>query len=470
MPRPSDLGCGRSSPCGLSENGREHHEQSRAHEAARPILDNPVEISNTSLRRHLCGSLVIHGAGWFEFDSNQAIAEHRLINQDQSIFNVSRKEIRFLVKSSRTKTDRMIRTNGTPKLASHRISGLLFGALTLPFCNMMTHAQAEGARPAALRTALVYDDVFLEHDTGAGFPESAERLRMMTKHLKAHPVSERLLWMGPDDKIDALPWILEMHDGDYVRELKRTAESGEKLVGASADNPMSKRTYEVAVKAVAGALTAVDVVMEGRVTNAFAALRPPGHHAMPDRAKGFCFFGNAAIAARYAQKRHKLERVMIVDWDVHHGDGTQEIFLKDPTVFVFNTHQYRLYPGPSGSPDIIGEGAGKGFNLNVPLTAGGGNEAVIKAYRTHLTDAFRNFKPQLLIISAGFDAHEADSLGALGWSSDVYAELTKILRALCREQGHERIVSLLEGGYSERGITEGVRHHIEALEASAEKP
>ncbi len=359
--------------------------------------------------------------------------------------------------------------NTTPNDSPFPICGLLFGLITLPFSTMASHAQTDDAKPAAFRTAVVYDDIFLEHDTGPGFPESPDRLRRLIKHLKQHPVSERLHWMKPSDQIDPMPWILEMHDEDYVKELKRTCEAGQKLVGGSADNPISKRTYEVAVKAVAAALTGVNAVMEGRVNNAFAAVRPPGHHAMPDRAKGFCFFGNAAIAARYAQKHHKLERVMIVDWDVHHGDGTQEMFLKDPTVFVFSTHQYPFYPGRSGSPDIIGEGAGKGFNLNVPLAAGSGDEAVIKAYQTQLTGAFRKFKPQLLIISAGFDAHESDPLGSLGWSSDVYAELTEILRSLCREQGHERIVSLLEGGYSERGITEGVRRHIEALEAAAKK-
>jgi acetoin utilization deacetylase AcuC-like enzyme len=224
----------------------------------------------------------------------------------------------------------------------------------------------------------------------------------------------------------------------------------------------------VATRAVAGALTAVDLVMEKKVTNAFAALRPPGHHAMPDRAKGFCFFGNAAIAARYAQKHHKLKRVMIVDWDVHHGDGTQVMFLEDPTVYFFSVHQYPLYPGPSGSPDIKGTGAGEGFNLNVGLKSGSGDKAVIKAFETDLAEAFRKFKPELLIISAGFDAHKDDPLGSLGWSSEVYAKLTEILRGLCREQGHERIVSLLEGGYSEGGITEGVRHHLEALEMKAE--
>jgi acetoin utilization deacetylase AcuC-like enzyme len=319
--------------------------------------------------------------------------------------------------------------------------------------------------PKEARTAIIYDDLFLEHDTGPRFPESPERLRWLIPHLKQHPVGGRLLWTVPDRKIDPMPWILSVHDADYVADLKKACEAGETRMQGSSDTPISKRTYEVAVGAVAGSLTAVDLVMKGRVKNAFAALRPPGHHAMPDKAKGFCFFSNAAIAARYARKHHKLERVMIVDWDVHHGDGTQAVFLADPTVFFFSTHQYPFYPGPSGSPDITGEGSGKGFNLNVPLAAGTGDEAVIRVFRNELTEAFRRFKPQLVIISAGFDAHQDDPLGGLEWSSDVYADLTGILRALCREQGHERIVSLLEGGYSERAMTEGVCRHVEALEA-----
>lgn len=340
------------------------------------------------------------------------------------------------------------------------ISHAALMAITFP-------AMIQAEETAAFRTALIHDDLFLEHDTGEGFPENPDRLRRLTKHLKQHPISGRLLWISPDKEIDPMPWILGTHDAEYVAEFERTCAAGGKHMHGSADTPVSERSYEVSVRAVAGALTAVDLVMKGRVENAFAALRPPGHHAMPDRAKGFCFFANAAIAARYAQKQHKLERVMIVDWDVHHGDGTQAIFLEDPGVFFFSTHQYPFYPGPSGAPEITGKGAGEGTNLNVPLAAGSGDEAVTKAFRTELTEAFRKFKPQLLIISAGFDAHEDDPLGALGWTSGVYAELTEILRELCREQGHTRIVSLLEGGYSERGITEGVRRHIEALAAPA---
>ncbi len=348
---------------------------------------------------------------------------------------------------------------------------LLCSAVFLSLTAVMAADNEKKAKPVpnGFRTALIYDDLFLEHDTGPGFPEHPDRLRRLTKHLKENEISKRLLWVKPDEQIDPIPWIHEMHDKKYVVELKRACDAGEKRMHESGDTPISKGTYEAATRAVAGALTAVDLVMKKKVTNAFAALRPPGHHAMPDRAKGFCFFGNAAIAARYAQKHHKLKRVMIVDWDVHHGDGTQEMFLEDPTVFFFSVHQYPLYPGPSGSPDIKGKGAGEGFNLNVPLQAGSGDAAVIKAFETDLAEAFRKFKPELLIISAGFDAYRDDPLGALGWSSEVYAKLTEILRGLCREQGHERIVSLLEGGYSKGGITEGVRRHVEALEAGMEK-
>jgi|AntRauTorckE6833_2_1112554.scaffolds.fasta_scaffold19128_2 acetoin utilization deacetylase AcuC-like enzyme len=345
----------------------------------------------------------------------------------------------------------------------------IFPSLTLvailPFLSMTSAAETEPPVPEAPRTALVHDTAFLNHETGEGFPEHPDRVRNLTGHLEQHPISKRLLWIAPDEKIDPLPWIHLLHDEKYVKAFKQTCEAGERQMHGSADTPISRESYQVALQAVTAALTAVDLVMEGEVRNAFAAVRPPGHHSMADRAKGFCFFANAAIAARYAQKHHKLERVMIVDWDVHHGDGTQSFFLEDPSVYFVSTHQYPFYPGPSGDPEITGKGPGEGFNLNIALAAGSGDAAVIEAFENQITTAFRKFEPELVIISAGFDAHEDDPLGSLGWTSGVYGKLTEILRSLCREQGHERIVSLLEGGYSERGITEGVRRHIEALEA-----
>jgi acetoin utilization deacetylase AcuC-like enzyme len=312
-------------------------------------------------------------------------------------------------------------------------------------------------------TAFVYDPVFLEHETGPGFPESPNRLRWLTAHLESLALSARLLRITPDEGLDPVPWIAEFHDKDYIEALREACRNGEKFLGRSPDSPISERSWDAAVRAVGAALSAVDAVMDGRARNAFAAVRPPGHHAMPDSAKGFCLFGNAAIAARYAQKKHGIERVMIIDWDVHHGDGTQKMTYDDPTIFCFSTHQYPFYPGSSGAADNTGEGKGKGFNLNVPLAAGGGDQAALSAFRNELTQAFRKFRPQFVIISAGFDAHEDDPLGGLGWTSAVYGQLTGIVRELCREQGHERIVSVLEGGYSKRGMTEGVAAHLEAL-------
>lgn len=314
-------------------------------------------------------------------------------------------------------------------------------------------------------TALVYDPVFLRHETGPGFPEHPDRLRRLMAHLDKSALGPRLLRLAPDPEMDPLPWIRAVHTDAYIEALRTACERGDRRMHGSPDNPISADSYRVAVRAVAGALTAVDAVMKGRARNAFAALRPPGHHAMPDRAKGFCLFGNAAIAARYAQRVHGVERVMIVDWDVHHGDGTQEIFYEDPSVFFFSTHQFPFYPGPSGAAELVGAGPGEGFNLNVPLAAGSGDAAALDAFTTRLAPAFRRFRPQLVIISAGFDAHEADPLGGLGWTSGVYADLTHIIRGLAREQGHERIVSVLEGGYSELAMTEAVRMHLEALAA-----
>lgn len=314
-------------------------------------------------------------------------------------------------------------------------------------------------------TALVYDPVFLRHETGPGFPEHPDRLRRLMAHLDESVLGPRLLRLAPDPELDPLPWIRAVHTEDYIEALRTACERGDRRMHGSPDCPISPDSYRVAVRAVGCALTAVDAVMKGRARNAFAALRPPGHHAMPDRAKGFCFFGNAAIAARYAQRAHGVERVMIVDWDVHHGDGTQAIYYEDPGVFYFSTHQYPFYPGPSGAADRTGAGPGAGFTLNVPLAAGSGDAAVREAFTGRLAPAFRAFKPQLVIISAGFDAHEADPLGGLGWTSGVYADLTHIIRGLAREQGHERIVSVLEGGYSRRALTEAVLAHLEALAA-----
>lgn len=332
----------------------------------------------------------------------------------------------------------------------------LAGAVVVA-CAVNSGYCSEAVDRADKGTIVVHDPLFLGHDTGPGFPEAPERLRWLLPEVPAE-----IAKIVPDRNIDPLPWILTVHEKDYVDDVRKACAAEEVYLG-SPDCPISRDSYDVAVRAAGATLTAVDAVMLGHARNAFAAVRPPGHHAMPDSAKGFCIFGNAAIAARYAQKKHGIGRVMIIDWDVHHGDGTQEIFYEDPSVFFFSVHQYPFYPGPSGAAENSGAGEGKGFTKNVPLAAGSGDQAVLAAFRSELTEAFRKFKPEFVIISAGFDAHEADPLGGLGWTGGVYGELTRIVRGLAREQGHERIVSVLEGGYSKRGLTEGVRAHLEAL-------
>ncbi len=333
---------------------------------------------------------------------------------------------------------------------------MLAGAVVVA-CAVNPGYCSEAVDRADKGTIVVHDPLFLGHDTGPGFPEAPERLRWLLPEVPAE-----IAKIGPDRNIDPLPWILTVHEKIYVDDARKACAAEEVYLG-SPDCPISRDSYDVAVRAAGATLTAVDAVMLGHARNAFAAVRPPGHHAMPGAAKGFCIFGNAAIAARYAQKKHGIGRVMIIDWDVHHGDGTQEIFYEDPSVFFFSVHQYPFYPGPSGAAENTGAGEGKGFTKNAPLAAGSGDQAVLAAFRSELPGAFRKFKPEFVIISAGFDAHEADPLGGLGWTGGVYGELTRIVRGLAREQGHERIVSVLEGGYSKRGLTEGVCAHLEAL-------
>jgi acetoin utilization deacetylase AcuC-like enzyme len=213
---------------------------------------------------------------------------------------------------------------------------------------------------------------------------------------------------------------------------------------------------------VGASLKAVDAVVSGTVANAFCALRPPGHHATADRGMGFCIFNNAALAARYAQRVHGLERVVIIDWDVHHGNGTQDIFYEDPGVFYFSTHQHPWYPG-SGLSHETGRGPGEGYTLNVPLPSGAGMEEIGGAFTKLFRKKMNLFRPDLVIISAGFDSREGDPLGQFTLSDADFAELTRILLDLAHETAGGRLVSLLEGGYNLTGLASAVTSHVKAL-------
>ena len=213
---------------------------------------------------------------------------------------------------------------------------------------------------------------------------------------------------------------------------------------------------------VGGATLAVDEVMQRIVANAFVAMRPPGHHATPDRGMGFCLFNSIAIAARYAQKKYGLERVLIADWDVHHGNGTQDVFYADPSVFFFSTHQSPWYPG-TGDPDETGAGPGQGTTLNCPFPAGAGREQILGAFRDRLLPAMREFRPDMVLISAGFDSRLGDPLGHFRLADADFAELTEMLLEVADQSAGGRLVSVLEGGYNLDGLTRAVAAHAAAL-------
>jgi acetoin utilization deacetylase AcuC-like enzyme len=223
-----------------------------------------------------------------------------------------------------------------------------------------------------------------------------------------------------------------------------------------ADTHVSSETYRVA-KLAAGALPVlIDAVCEGGIQTGFALIRPPGHHAESNRGMGFCIYNNAAIAARYAQKSKKAEKVLIIDWDLHHGNGTQHSFESDPTVLYFSTHQYPHYPG-TGHTEEVGQGQGKGYTVNVPLPGGQGDRDFAWIYQDILVPIARKYKPDLVLVSAGFDIYYQDPLGAMQVSEEGFAWLTKILHQLAQEVCEGRILFTLEGGYNIEGLTQGIK-------------
>jgi len=228
------------------------------------------------------------------------------------------------------------------------------------------------------------------------------------------------------------------------------------------DTPLSAESYDVALLSAGGVLAAVDAVVDGDVQHAFSCGRPPGHHATPTQAMGFCLFNNIAVAARYAQREKGLPRILIVDWDVHHGNGTQDAFYDDGDVFFFSIHQSPLYPG-SGTSAERGVGAGEGATLNAPVPAGSVDADYIAIFEETLIPVAREFSPDLVMISAGFDAHEDDPLAGVHITTDGFAQLTRLARDIAEEQCGGRIVSTLEGGYSLRGLSASVVAHLQAL-------
>jgi acetoin utilization deacetylase AcuC-like enzyme len=304
-------------------------------------------------------------------------------------------------------------------------------------------------------TLLLSHPACLEHQTPMGHPERPDRLRAIERALEDEKFQTLAREQAPLGEPDV---IALCHPMDYVEAI-RSATPDEGFIALDADTSMSPGSFEAALRAVGGGIQAVDEVMTGKVANAFVAVRPPGHHAETARPMGFCLFNNAAIAARYAQKKHGAERVAVVDFDVHHGNGSQDIFWSDKSVMYCSTHEMPLYPG-TGSTSERGE-----FNtiVNAPLRAGDGGAEFRIAFENMILPRLREFRPDLIVVSAGFDAHTRDPLANLNLVEADYAWVTQKLMEIADQSAGGRIVSMLEGGYDLQGLARSVAAHVTTL-------
>ena len=300
-----------------------------------------------------------------------------------------------------------------------------------------------GAEDGPGATGFVYDDIYLRHDLGEGHPESPERLRAILRRLRSEGLDRELTPLPLGDAPQ--PAIRAFHDARHVDGVAAIPVTG-----------------EVAQAAVAGVLSAVDAVAAGRVRNAFCAVRPPGHHANnAGREEGFCFYSNAAIAARHAQSLG-FEKVLVIDWDYHHGNGTQNAFYDDPSVLFFSSHDWHAYPG-TGDPSLIGTGDGTDLNINVHLDCGARDRDMLAAWDEKLLPAVASFEPDFILISAGFDSRKDDLLGCFEVTDDAFARMTRTVMDVAQSYCGGRVVSLLEGGYNVEGLASGVAAHVGEL-------
>jgi acetoin utilization deacetylase AcuC-like enzyme len=316
----------------------------------------------------------------------------------------------------------------------------------------MSHSQNKG-------TAFLYHPAFQKHQTGWVHPEKRQRLTAIIGELKQTGLWERLL--HPPVRPASVADLTLVHAPPYVERIRQACEAGG-LFEPDDVTIGSPGTYEAALMAAGAVLTAVDAVMGGQATNAFCAVRPPGHHAERDRAMGFCFFNNVAIGAKYLQHHHGIGRVAIIDWDVHHGNGTQQAFYDDPSVLYFSLHQYPLFP-QSGRACETGSGAGKGFTVNCPLAAGSTDSDYRRVFQNDLEPALARFRPEFILVSAGFDAHRDDPLAGMALTETGFGDLTRLVMAMAAQHCGRRLVSVLEGGYDLKALAASVAAHVGAL-------
>jgi acetoin utilization deacetylase AcuC-like enzyme len=318
---------------------------------------------------------------------------------------------------------------------------------------------------AASSSAILYSDPwFLRHETGH-HPECPERLRRISCHLASTRLDQR--FDRGAVRSATLEELGRVHDIGYIRQVEAWARAGGGHV--EADTIMSSDSYEAAVRAAGAAVAAVEEVVSGVHRRALCLVRPPGHHALSDAPMGFCLFNNVAVAAKHAVERLELSRVLIVDWDVHHGNGTQDSFYSDGRVHFFSAHRFPFYPG-TGDTNETGTGPGLGAISNLPLRFGISRREYLGRFQMALERAARHAEPELILISAGFDAHRADPVGSLGLENEDFVELTQMLGECSEQYCGGKIVSLLEGGYNLDVLGESVQAHIEALVPEMQEP
>ena len=310
-----------------------------------------------------------------------------------------------------------------------------------------------------MATGFLYDDRFLDHDAGAGHPERRERLSSTMAHLQAQAWFGQLRMLAP--RVAEETWVESVHSHDLIVRARSACEQELPFLDVM-DVGISRESFDTALLAVGGAQMLADIVIAGEVDNAFALCRPPGHHAERDQALGFCLFNNVAIAARYLQKEHGLDKILILDWDVHHGNGSQHSFEDDPSVLYVSTHQYPFYPG-TGAYSETGIGRGEGATLNCPMPAGAGDEQYAQIFVEKILPKIDEFAPEFVIISAGFDGHVDDPLANICLSTEFYGWMSARLMEVADKHCEGRLISLLEGGYNINKLPLCVDEHLQVL-------
>ena len=307
-----------------------------------------------------------------------------------------------------------------------------------------------------MTTGLHYDEQYLRHDTGIGHPECKERLLSSMDYLSRQNWLTKLVRVPASEPDES--WLYQVHTREYVARARQACASNQSFLD-SIDVAISKDSFTVALLATGATLALADNVVTGNINNGFGLIRPPGHHAETDLALGFCLFNNVAILARYLQEHYKLDKILILDWDVHHGNGTQHIFEQDPSVLYISTHQYPFYPG-TGAYDETGIGRGTGATLNCPMAAGSTDRDYETVFMDRILPCMEQFKPEFIIISAGFDAHKDDPLANICLSTEFFGWMTDRVMEVADKHCQGKIISLLEGGYNLNVLPLCIEQHL----------